>query len=234
MGAPMHRGTPGMRQLHTAARPCILETEKLRRMTVLQRIDTDYLFAFWPCSSVRIRVPYFVSAAPGARGRWRTRRTWRWERSSCCCFDGWNVGTLGRANVRTCQRANVLTRKRHPGLIMRKTSAITVKNLTRGAVVVSAGRVADRFWARLIGLMLARPLPAGAGLVIVPCSSIHTQFMRFPIDVLYVNKQDEIVGIDRDLRPWRIGRFYKKVHYVVELPAGGADVCQVGDRIAIA
>ena len=116
---------------------------------------------------------------------------------------------------------------------MRKTSAITVTNLTQGAVVVSAGRVADRFWARLIGLMLARPLPAGAGLVIVPCSSIHTQFMRFPIDVLYVNKQDEIVGIDRNLRPWRIGRFYKKVHYVVELPAGGAEGCQVGDRLEI-
>ena len=79
--------------------------------------------------------------------------------------------------------------------------------------------------------MLARPLPAGAGLVIVPCSSIHTQFMRFPIDVLYVNKEDVIAGIDRNLRPWRVGRFYKKVHYVVELPAGGAEGCQVGDGI---
>ena len=66
--------------------------------------------------------------------------------------------------------------------------------------------------------MLAPPLPAGAGLVIVPSSSIHTQFMRFPIDVLHVNKEDVIVGIDRNLRPWRIGRFYKRVHYVVELP----------------
>jgi uncharacterized membrane protein (UPF0127 family) len=116
---------------------------------------------------------------------------------------------------------------------MSTTPPITVTNLTRGTTVVSAGRVADRFWARLIGLMLARPLPAGAGLVIVPCSSIHTQFMRFPIDVLYVNKQDVIVGIDRNLRPWRIGRFHKKVHYVVELPAGGAEGCQVGDRLEI-
>ena len=81
--------------------------------------------------------------------------------------------------------------------------------------------------------MLAPPLPAGAGLVIVPCSSIHTQFMRFPIDVLYVNKDDVIVGIDRNLHPWRIGRFYKKVHYVVELPAGGAEGCQVGDKLEI-
>jgi uncharacterized membrane protein (UPF0127 family) len=42
-----------------------------------------------------------------------------------------------------------------------------------------------------------------------------------------------IVGIDRDLRPWRVGRFYKQVHYVVELPAGGAAGCQVGDQLEI-
>ena len=51
--------------------------------------------------------------------------------------------------------------------------------------------------------------------------------------MLYVNSEDVIVGIDRNLRPWRIGRFYKQVHYVVELPAGGADGCQVGDKIEI-
>ena len=107
------------------------------------------------------------------------------------------------------------------------------RNLTRGATVASSARVANTFWSSFRGLMLAPPLPAGAGLVIVPSSSIHTQFMRFPIDVLYVNKEDVIVGIDRNLRPWRIGRFYKRVHYVVELPAGGAEGCQVGDRLEI-
>ena len=115
---------------------------------------------------------------------------------------------------------------------MSTTPPITVTNLTRGTAVASAGRVADRFWPRLIGLMLARPLPPGAGLVIVPCSSIHTQFMRFPIDVLYVNKQNGMVGIDRNLRPWRIGRFYKKVHYWLPaggaaLPVGSCDACAV-------
>ena len=116
---------------------------------------------------------------------------------------------------------------------MSATPTVTVTNLTRGLTVASAGRVADRFWSNFRGLMLAPPLPTGAGLVIVPCSSIHTQFMRFPIDVVYVNKANEIVGIDRNLRPWRIGRFYKKVHYVVELPADGAEGCQVGDRLEI-
>ena len=110
---------------------------------------------------------------------------------------------------------------------------VRVENRSRGTTIVSAGRVANTLWSNFRGLMLAPPLPPGAGLVIVPCSSIHTQFMRFPIDVLYVNKEDVIVGIDRNLRPWRVGRFYRKVHYVVELPAGGAAECQVGDKLAI-
>ncbi len=109
----------------------------------------------------------------------------------------------------------------------------SVTNLTRDTVVVTAGRLANTPWANFRGLMLAPPLRPGEGLVITPCSSIHTQFMRFPIDVLYVSRDDVIVGIDRDLRPWRIGRIYKGVHYVVELPAGAAAGCQVGDRLAI-
>jgi len=114
-----------------------------------------------------------------------------------------------------------------------KSHTVCIENRTRGTTIASAGRVADNFWSRFRGLMLAPSLPAGAGLVIAPCSSIHTQFMRFPIDVLYVSKQDVIAGIDRNLRPWRIGRFYKQVHYVVELPAGGAAGCQVGDTIEV-
>jgi uncharacterized membrane protein (UPF0127 family) len=114
-----------------------------------------------------------------------------------------------------------------------RSHAVCIENRTRGTTIASAGRVADNFWSRFRGLMLARSLPPGAGLVIAPCSSIHTQFMRFAIDVLYVDKQDVIVGIDRNLRPWRIGHFYKQVHAVVELPAGSADGCQVGDTIKV-
>jgi uncharacterized protein len=114
-----------------------------------------------------------------------------------------------------------------------KLPPIQIENRTRGITIVSTARIANTFWSSFRGLMLAPSLPDGTGLIIVPCSSIHTHFMRFPIDVLYVNKEDVIVGIDQNLRPWRIGRFYKKVHYVVELPVGGAEGCQVGDRLKI-
>jgi hypothetical protein len=63
-----------------------------------------------------------------------------------------------------------------------KLPSTRIENRTRGVTIVVAGRVADSFWSNFRGLMLAPPLPPGAGLVIVPCSSIHTQFMRFPMD----------------------------------------------------
>ena len=79
--------------------------------------------------------------------------------------------------------------------------------------------------------MGAQPLPEGEALLITSSSSIHTHFMRFAIDVLYVSKDDGIVGIDRALEPWRLGRLYKGVKYVVEMTAGGAKTFDVGDSL---
>jgi uncharacterized membrane protein (UPF0127 family) len=104
-------------------------------------------------------------------------------------------------------------------------------NATRGTTIAPRTRLADNPWTSFKGLMGSPPLPPGEALLITPSSSIHTHFMRFSIDVLYVNKDDVIVGIDRDLKPWRFGRFYKGVKYVVEMTAGGAAGCEVGDRI---
>lgn len=110
---------------------------------------------------------------------------------------------------------------------------IRIINATRGCVLVSSGRIADNYWTRLRGLIGAQPLAPGEGLLISPCTSVHTHFMGFPIDVLYVNGDHEIVDIDANLAPWRFGRFYKRVRYVVELPAGTAEETgtAVGDRL---
>ena len=63
---------------------------------------------------------------------------------------------------------------------------LQIENVTRGILVVTRGRSADNFFTRFKGLMGAPCLAAGEGLLILPCNSIHTHFMRFPIDVLYV------------------------------------------------
>ena len=112
-----------------------------------------------------------------------------------------------------------------------KADCFELINVTRGVTVAASTRLADTFWTSFVGLMGAPQLPASEALLITPSSSIHTHFMRFPIDVLYVNKDDVIVGIDRGVKPWRFGHFYKGVRYVVEMTAGGALGCEVGDRI---
>jgi len=78
-------------------------------------------------------------------------------------------------------------------------------------------------------------LQAGEGLLIVRCNSIHTHFMRFPIDVLYVGSDCEVVGIDHALRPWRFGRIHRGARFVLELPPGTAKATntQVGDRLEV-
>ena len=110
-----------------------------------------------------------------------------------------------------------------------------VKNLTRDTVLVEHGRVANNAWTRLRGLIGVRHLAPGDGLAIIPCRGVHCMFMSIPIDVLYVDKRDRVVGMDRDLKPWRFGSFYKGAHYVIELPAGtiARTATEVGDQLLV-
>jgi uncharacterized membrane protein (UPF0127 family) len=69
------------------------------------------------------------------------------------------------------------------------------------------------------GLLGRRDLPRGAGILLRPAASIHTFFMRFPIDAVFLDRNDVVVGIERDLRPWRAAA-RKRAHSVLELAAG--------------
>ena len=95
-----------------------------------------------------------------------------------------------------------------------------VENLTRGVTLVEHGRVADNFWTRMKGLIGVQRLAEGDGLLITPCNGVHCMFMSIPIDVLYVSPDDRVVAMDPEMKPWAVGRIYKGVRYVIELPAG--------------
>jgi len=116
-----------------------------------------------------------------------------------------------------------------------RAQPVHIVNLTREQSLVTRGRLADSFWSRFGGLMGSDGLRAGEGLLIGRCNSIHTHFMRFPIDVLYVGSDGEVVGIDHALRPWRFGRIHRGARFVLELPAGTAKATntQVGDRLEV-
>jgi uncharacterized protein len=112
---------------------------------------------------------------------------------------------------------------------------LKVKNLTRKATLVKKGRVADNHWTRLKGLIGVRHLAEGDGLLIKPCRGVHCMFMSIPIDVLYVDQDDQVVGADANMKPWRVGWIYRKSKYVIELPAGtlARTGTTVGDRLQV-
>lgn len=93
--------------------------------------------------------------------------------------------------------------------------------LTRadGRVVVEHCLVAARPLRRMRGLLGRRSLPGGEGILLRPAASIHTFFMRFPIDVVFLDRELVVVGIERDLHPWRAAA-RKRSHAVLELAAG--------------
>ena len=62
--------------------------------------------------------------------------------------------------------------------------------------------LAESFFDRLRGLMLRKNLPEGRGLLLAPCNSVHMGFMRFSIDVVYLDKDFRVKKIVRKLRPW--------------------------------
>lgn len=107
------------------------------------------------------------------------------------------------------------------------------------AVLTSDGKelvvnvsVAESLLARMRGLLGRASLPAGHGLLIRPCKGIHTFFMRFSIDVVFLDKDNRIVALYHSLPPNRMTPVYRKAISVLELPAStlGAHV-SVGDGI---
>jgi len=110
-----------------------------------------------------------------------------------------------------------------------------IENITRNTVLVERGRIADNFWTKFRGLMGVRHLPAGEGLLIPHCDSVHTHFMRMSIDVLYIDAHNRIVDVDPAMKPWRIGRKRRGAAAVLELPSGVAFQTQstVGDQLRI-
>ncbi|MEZ4864555.1 MAG: DUF192 domain-containing protein [Caldilineaceae bacterium] len=112
---------------------------------------------------------------------------------------------------------------------------LQVTNITRHTKLIDKGRVARNPWTRLKGLIGVRHLAAGDGLLITRCKGVHCMFMSIPIDVLYVNKQDQVVAIDEAMPPWAVGRVRRHSHYVLELPAGTAaqSGTGVGDQLQV-
>lgn len=109
-----------------------------------------------------------------------------------------------------------------------------VRNATRDAVLGDSIEVAGTGAKRNKGLLGRDSLPDGEGLWIVPCEAIHMFFMRFPIDVVFLDKKKRVVKIAANLKPWRLAGSLR-AKSVLELPAGTAERSgtQVGDQLEL-
>jgi uncharacterized protein len=109
--------------------------------------------------------------------------------------------------------------------------------LTRedGRVVCEHLLVATRPLRRMRGLLGRGELPSDEGILLRPAGSVHTFFMRFPIDVVFLDKEDVVVGIEPSLSPWKTAA-RRGAKTVVELAAGECERrgVQVGDRLVAA
>ena len=93
-------------------------------------------------------------------------------------------------------------------------------NVSRGVALADHVEVAERPFARIKGLLGRGALPEGSAMIIRPCTSIHTLFMRFPIDVLLIDPEGLVLRAIERLRPWRLTRIYPRAACVAELWAG--------------
>jgi len=110
-----------------------------------------------------------------------------------------------------------------------------IVNLSKGALLAKQAKVADSFLKRAKGLLGRKEFLEGEALIFYKTNSIHTFFMRFPIDVLFFENHGRVIKVFSNLRPFRFCSVFSFSSNVVELPAGilSKSATSVGDFIQI-
>jgi uncharacterized protein len=113
---------------------------------------------------------------------------------------------------------------------------VKARNITADKMVAINVIVASSIFARMRGLIGRKNLTAGDALLLCPCNGIHTFGMKFPIDVLFLDRENIVVAIRKNLVPNRMTPLYFAAKSVLELPAGivEATATKAGDEIEIA
>jgi hypothetical protein len=109
-----------------------------------------------------------------------------------------------------------------------------VRNITRGTLIGDAVTSAASSAERRTGLLKHEGLEDGAGLWIVPCEAVHTFFMKFPLDLIYLDRKRRVKSVVRDVKPWRLSMCLP-AHSVLELPVGTIDRTgtRIGDQVEL-
>jgi uncharacterized membrane protein (UPF0127 family) len=112
---------------------------------------------------------------------------------------------------------------------------VRIANLTRGTSIAERCRVARSLPERTVGLLATPNLAAGEGLLIERTQSIHMFFMRYPIDVAFIDRDGMVRRVVSGLRPWRVVWWARGARDCIELPTGAlaASRTEPGDRVEV-
>jgi uncharacterized membrane protein (UPF0127 family) len=108
-------------------------------------------------------------------------------------------------------------------------------NLTRQSTIATSVEVARNPWQRIKGLLGRKGMAAGSALIITRCQSIHMVFMQFPIDVIFCDAHNKVVGLCVNIKPFGFSPIFFKASHAIELPGGRIDASktQIGDQIQL-
>ena len=111
-----------------------------------------------------------------------------------------------------------------------------IRNTSRNTVVGETIEVAETAVQKVKGLLGRDCLEDGQGLLFKGAGSLHTLFMRFPIDIIYANKQGKVLKAAKAVRPFKVAAAPLRGYYAIELPVGAinASNTQVGDLLDLA
>jgi len=112
---------------------------------------------------------------------------------------------------------------------------VRIENASRGTQVADRAILANTPLKRLVGLLNRHHLEPGEGLVLVPGGAIHMFFMRMAIDVIFADKEGNVLKTAANVRPWRVVLAPRYGRYTIELPVGviEASGTQPGDHLEI-
>lgn len=115
-----------------------------------------------------------------------------------------------------------------------KTLQVHVDSAQSPTLLSSKCLWAQSSWSRMVGLLNHSKLEEEEALLIEPCKQVHSFFMRFAIDVAFLDKDDVVIATS-SLHPWRMSRLYWKARKVLELPLGRLSKVGVktGDKLNI-
>jgi len=101
-----------------------------------------------------------------------------------------------------------------------------------GEVIVPDLEIANSFFSRLKGLMFRKTLGVGKAILLVPCGSVHTHWLKFSLDIIMVDKHGVILDQKNDVSPWKMASAPSNTYAVIEWPSGSFKV-DTGERLRV-